>query len=124
MPALINTGDSALTKETMEAMFKTRTAAQATATPAPTPARAPHLSGKDKKRGKFEDNYIENNMPNGERSKRKYANSTCYCSYNGYDIDPGYHSGNCTNRLENYNEIAIIDNMLGGVTTNCFHHKG
>ena len=73
---------------------------------------------------KFGANYIPNDKANGERTKRQYIISTSYCSTHGYDIKPDHHSGNCTNRGEFHNELATIENMLGGVTTNCFHHVG
>ena len=90
---------------------------------APVPARAPVLSGKKNNKKKFGANYIENDIPNGERSKWQYPNSPRNCSSHGYDIEPGHHSGNCNNWLDDHNELANITNMLGAVTTNCFYHK-
>ena len=100
----------------METMFKTWTVEQA-ATPAIAIALC--VSGKEKKMSKFRANYIENNLANEERTKRRYPNSTSYCSLHRHDIKPNRHSGNCTNRCDAHNELATI-NMLGDVTTKCF----
>ena len=114
IPASISTE---LTQESMEAMFKKWTATQAAGTP------ATRLTNKEKKQRKFGANYIENDLPNAERSKRRYPNSTNYCLSHGYDISPDHDSSNCKKRNANHNEAATITNMLGGVTMNCFHHN-
>ena len=115
IPATISTG---VTQESMEAMFKTWTATQAAGAPV-----TERLTSREKKKRKFGPNYIENDLPNDERTKRRYPNCTNYCYSHGYDISPDHHSGNCKKRKANHNEVATITNMLGGVTTNCFHHK-
>ncbi|OEU09765.1 hypothetical protein FRACYDRAFT_248024 [Fragilariopsis cylindrus CCMP1102] len=115
IPASISTG---LTQESMEAMFKKWTATQAAGAPA-----TDRMTGKERKKKKFGVNFIENDLPNAERSKRRYPNSTNYCSSHGYDISPDHDSSNCKKRNANHNEAATITNMLGGVTTNCFHHN-
>ena len=74
VPVLISTGDTILTKETMETIFKTWTLAQASTT-----ARTPRASGKEKKMSKFGTNSIPNDKANGERTKRQYPNSTSSC---------------------------------------------
>ena len=68
VPALISTGDTTLTRESREVMFKTWTATQV----AP-PARTPRASG-TKKMSRFGDKYIPNEKPNGERTLRLYPN--------------------------------------------------
>lgn len=120
IPASISTNDTALTKESMEAMFKAWTAAQAPANPTPTP----RTGGGNKQKTKFGTNYIPNDKGDGERTRRRYPDSTSYCSTHGYDIKPNHHSGNCTDRGDKHNELATIDNMLGGCIKNCFHHAG
>ena len=72
-----------------------------------------------KKKNEFGTNYIQNNLPNGERSKRRYPDSTNYCPSCGYDIKPTHTPFNCTNQKSFHNEAATIDNKMGGVTTNC-----
>ena len=116
----ITTGDTVLTKESTEAMFKTWITTQAAATP-----KTQQMNGEEKKKQEFGANYnIENDMMNGEQTKRRYLDSTSYCSLYGCDISPKHHSGNCTNRLADHNKAATIINMLAGVTINCFHYKG
>ena len=116
--ASISTNDTALTKESMEAMFKSWTAAQAPTAP------TPRTGGGNKQKTRFGTNYIPNDKGGGERTLRRYPNLTSYCSTHGYDIKPNQHSGNCTNRGKFHNELATIDNMLGGCIKNCFHHVG
>ena len=117
--ALISTGDTTMTRESMEAIFKTWTVTQTTPL-----ARLPHTGGRKKHKSKLGANYIPNDKPNGERTLRQYPNLTNYYSTHGYNIKPDHHSGNCPNRGEFHNELATIEDMLGGVTTNCFHHAG
>ena len=80
--------------------------------------------GWEKQKTKFGANYITNDFLGGKQTKRRYPLSTNYCSTHGYDIKPDRHSGNCTNRGEFHNELATINNMLGGYIRNCFHHAG
>ena len=72
-----------------------------------------------KKKNKFGTNYIRNDLPNGERSRRRYPDSTAYCPSHGYDIKPTHTPTNCTNQKACHNEAATLSNKLGGVTTNC-----
>ena len=75
--------------------------------------------GKEKKKRKFRTNYIPNDLGNGQRSKRRYPESTSYCPSCGYDIKPMHTPVTCTNRKKNHNGAATITNKMGGVTTNC-----
>ena len=75
--------------------------------------------GKEKKKSKFGTNYIPNDLINGQRSKRRYPDSTSYCPSCGYDIKPTHTPVTCTNRKTDHNEAATITNKMGGVTTNC-----
>ncbi|OEU17011.1 hypothetical protein FRACYDRAFT_239612 [Fragilariopsis cylindrus CCMP1102] len=72
-----------------------------------------------KKKNKFGTEYIRNDLGNGERSKRRYPDSTNYCPSCGYDIKPTHTPGTCTNRKACHNEAATLANKMGGVTTNC-----
>ena len=76
---------------------------------------------KDKKKNKFGENYIRNDLGNGNRSKCRYPASTSYCPSYGYDIKPTHTPKTCTNQKSFHNEAATIDNKMGGVSTN-FHH--
>ena len=76
-----------VTQESLKAMFKTWTTAQAASA-----LGTDRLTSKEKKKRKLGSNYIENDLPNAERSKRRYPNSTNYCSSHGYDISPDHDS--------------------------------
>ena len=52
----------------------------------------------------FGTEYIRNDLGNGERSKRRYPDSTNYCPSCGYDIKPTHTPGTCTNRKACHNE--------------------
>ena len=114
IPSSISTG---VTQESMEAILKTWTASQAA-----TKAPGIGLTSKEKKKRKWGVHYIENDMPNDERTKRRYPDSTTYCWSHGFDISPDHTSCSCKNRRPRHNEAATIINQLGGVTTNYFHY--
>ena len=128
IPASINTSDSSksnggggsttstVTKEEMMQMFLqfTQNFKQGECTVIP-----PTETKITKKKIKFGTNYIRNDLPNVERSKRRYPDSTSYCPSCGYDIKPTHTPTNCTNRKACHNEAATLANKLGGVTTNC-----
>ena len=76
-------------------------------------------TAKEKKKNRFDGEYIRNDLGNGERSKRRYPDSTNYCPSCGYDIKPTHTPGTCTNRKACHNEAATLTNKMGGVTTNC-----
>ena len=73
----------------------------------------------NKKKNKFGTEYIRNDLGNGNRSKRRYPDSTNYCPSCGYDIKPTHTPSTCTNRKDCHNEAATLTNKMGGVTTNC-----
>ena len=74
---------------------------------------------KKTKKNKFETNEIPNDLGEGQRSKRRYPDSTNYCPSCGYDIKPTHTSVTCTNQKSFHNKAATIDNCMGGVSTNC-----
>ena len=127
IPATIDTSDSSksngggsiastVTKAEMMQMFAqmTQNFKQGECTIIP-----PTTDTKVGKKKRFGTNYIRNDLPNGERSKRRYPESTAYCPSCGYDIKPTHTPSNCTNRKACHNEAATLANKLGGVTTNC-----
>ena len=128
IPALIDTSDSSksnggggsttstVTKDKMMQMF-----AQFTQNfkPGECTVIPPTGTKVTKKKSKFGTNYIRNDLPNGERTKRRYPDSPNYCPSCGYDIKPTHTPGNCTNRKKCHNEAATLENKMGGVTTNC-----
>ena len=73
----------------------------------------------NKKKNKFGTEYIRNDLGNGNRSKRRYPDSTSYCPSCGYDIKPTHTPSTCTNQKDCHNEAATLTNKMGGVTTNC-----
>ena len=77
-------------------MFKTWTATQAAAG-----APVALLNGKEKKKRNYGTNYIENDLPNDGRSKRRHLNSTNYYSLQGLDISLDHDSSNCKLRSQN-----------------------
>ena len=63
-----------VTQESMKAMFKLWTATQAgTSVP-----RTTRMTAKEKQKRKFAQNYIEYDLPNDERTKRQYPETTNY----------------------------------------------
>ena len=107
IPALIDTSStgsggggggsttSTVTKEEMMQMLLQFTQilnqGQCTVTP-PTGTKI-----KDKKKNKFGDNYVRNDLRNGNQSKRRYPESTSYYPLCGYDIKPTHTPKTCTN---------------------------
>ena len=128
IPASIDTSDSSgsnsgggsttstVTKEEMMQMFAqfTQNLKQGECTVIP-----PTETKISKKKSKFGTNYIRNDLPNGERTRRRYPDSTNYCPSCGYDIKPTHFPTNCTNRKSFHNVAATLANKMGGVTTNC-----
>ena len=72
-----------------------------------------------KKKGKFGTNYIPNDLGGGQQSKRLYPESTIYCPSCGYDIKPTHTPVTCTNWKTFHNKATLLDNQMGGVSTNC-----
>ena len=105
---------STVTKEEMMQMFSqfTKNFQPGTGTDSTTKT-------KERKKGKFGTNFIPNDLGNGQRSKRRYPNSTNYCPSCGYDIKPTHTPTSCTNRKDFHNEAATLTNKMGGVSTNC-----
>ena len=60
-----------------------------------------------------------NDLPNGERSKRRYPGSDTYCWSCGYDVAPRHHP--CQHRKPGHREDATRDDIKGGSTRNLFH---
>ena len=128
IPALIDTSDSSksnggggsttstVTKDEMMQMF-----AQFTQNfkPGECTVIDPKETKVGKKKSKFGTHYIQNDLPNGGRSKRRYPDSTSYYPSCGYDIKPTHTPTTCTNRKACHNEAATLANKMGGVTTNC-----
>ena len=75
-----------------------------------------------KKKNKFGAKFIPNDLGNGQRSKRRYPESTSYCPSHGYDIEPDHTAVTCSNRKAFHKEEATITNRMGGVSTNCHFH--
>ena len=126
IPALIDTSDSSksgggsttstVTKDEMMQMFAqfTQNLKQGECTVIP-----PTGTGVSKKKNKFGTNYIRNDLPNGERTRRRYPDSTSYCPSCGYDIKPTHTPASCANKKAWHNDAATLENKMGGVTTNC-----
>ena len=77
-----------------------------------------------KKEHKFGAKFIPNDLGNGQRSKRRYPESTSYCPSHGYDIKLDHRAVTCSNRKEFHKEEATITHRMGGVPTNCHFHTG
>ena len=99
IPAIIGTSTSGgnitstVTKEQMMQMFVkfTQNLQQGQCTEInPTGKK---VTEKEKKKNKFETNYIPNDLRGGQRSKRRYPESTSYCPSCGYDIKPSHTPG-------------------------------
>lgn len=81
------------------------------------------VTATNRKKKRSRTNFIANDRPNGERSKRRYPTCTNYCWIHGYGIHPKHPSRACNNKKDDHNDAATISNMLGELTTNVFHHK-
>lgn len=70
-------------------------------------------------------NQTENDMPNGECSKRRYPNRNAYCSTFGCNLGPKHDRKSCHYRKKNpnHNDTLIIEKVCCGSTRNTFHHK-
>ena len=99
----------------MAAMLKTWSAAQTV-----TSFRAPWASGREKKMSRFEDKYIPNDKANGETKKLRYPRPAIV---QRTDLTSNLITTvvTCINTDEFHNELATIEHMLVGVTTDCFH---
>ena len=64
-----------------------------------------------------------NNMKGGERSVRRFPESTIYCWSCGFDLKPNHlDNGGCKWKRPGHKDEATIENRMGGSTRNCFHH--
>jgi hypothetical protein len=65
----------------------------------------------------------DNDLPNGQRSKRRYPTSTAYCFSCGYDLPPKHTSKTCKWKKDGHNGETAITNKMGGSERNCFRYK-
>jgi hypothetical protein len=78
-------------------------------------------NGTGTSKGKWKTN--DNDLPNGQRSKRRHPTSDSYCFSCGYDLPPKHDSKTCKWKKEGHKDSATIKNKMGGSERNCFHHK-
>lgn len=64
-----------------------------------------------------------NDLPNGERSVRRYPGSKAYCWSCGYDLSEDHTSATCKWKKPGHKDNATFENKMGGSTRNCFHRK-
>jgi hypothetical protein len=91
----------------------------------------PHESGTggdtgargSKGKGQRQWNVNDNDLPNGQRSKRRHPDSDSYCFSCGYDLPTKHDSKTCKWKKEGHKDSATIKNKMGGSDRNCFHHK-
>ena len=69
-------------------------------------------------------NINDNDLPNGQRSKRRHPDSDSYCHSCGYDLPPTHISKTCRWKKDGHNDEATITNKMGGSERNCFYFKG
>jgi hypothetical protein len=65
----------------------------------------------------------DNDLPNGQRSKRRHPDSDSYCHSCGYDLPPKHDSKSCRWKKDGHKEGATIMNKMGGAERNCFHYN-
>jgi hypothetical protein len=65
----------------------------------------------------------DNDLPNGQRSKRRHPTSDSYCHSCGYDLPPKHDSKSCRWKKDGHKEGATIKNRMGGAERNCFHYN-
>jgi hypothetical protein len=65
----------------------------------------------------------DNDLPNGQRSKRRHPTSNTYCFSCGYDLPSKHTSKTCKWKKDGHNDEATITNKMGGTNRNCFHYK-
>ena len=66
----------------------------------------------------------DNDLPNGQLTKRRHPESNAYCHSCGFDITTVHTSATCKWKKDGHREDATIDNRMGGSERNCFHHSG
>jgi hypothetical protein len=64
----------------------------------------------------------DNDLPNGQRSKRRHPDSNAYCFSCGYDLPPKHDSKTCKWKKEGHKDNATLQNKIGGSERNCFHY--
>jgi hypothetical protein len=64
----------------------------------------------------------DNDLPNGQRSKRRHPDSNAYCFSCGYDLPPKHDSKTCKWKKEGHKDNATLQNKMGGSERNCFHY--
>ena len=77
------------------------------------------------KTGGKEKIFARNDKKGGERSVRRWPNSTIYCWSCGFDLKEDHHTkvaGGCRWKKYGHKDDATIENRMGGSTRNCFHH--
>jgi hypothetical protein len=79
-------------------------------------------TGKGKGKGTRQWNTNDNDLPNGQRTKRRHPASESYCFSCGYDLPPKHDSKTCKWKKEGHKDDATIKNKMGGSERNCFHH--
>ena len=78
----------------------------------------------ERRPGKRPWNINDNDLPNGQRSKRRHPESDAYCHSCGYDLPPVHTSKTCKWKKEGHIDEATINKKMGGSERNCFHFKG
>jgi hypothetical protein len=78
---------------------------------------------KTARKGTRQWNTNDNDLPNGQRSKRRHPDSTTYCFSCGFDLPPKHTSKTCKWKKDGHKDKATISNKMGGSERNCFHHK-
>ncbi|WP_288992558.1 hypothetical protein [uncultured Marinobacter sp.] len=68
-------------------------------------------------------NTNDNDLPNGQRSKRRHPKSDTYCHSCGYDLPPKHDSKSCKWKKDGHKDGATILNKMSGSERNCFHYK-
>jgi hypothetical protein len=76
------------------------------------------------KKGKRQWTTQDNDLPNGQRSKRRHPTSDSYCHSCGYITYHPNMTARHSNGKDGHKDSATIKNkMMGGTKRNCFHYK-
>jgi hypothetical protein len=79
--------------------------------------------GNNAPKGQRKWNTNDNDLPNGQRSKRRHPDSDSYCFSCGYDLPTKHDSKTCKWKKEGHKDGATVQNKMGGSDRNCFHYK-
>jgi hypothetical protein len=93
---------------------------------AQTKTNQENQNGRDntqEKRSKRKWTTQDNDLPNGQRSKRRHPTSDSYCHTCGFDLPPKHDSKTCRWKKDGHKDSATITNKMGGSERNCFHYK-